>query len=507
MTTQYIVTFGYLILIAVLGSLFARQKSSTDFFLAGRSIHWLPVAISYVASLTSAISFMSMPMWTYRYAMLPALNEIFVIAFALPVMIVIFLPLYGRIGVVSIYEFLEHRFGLSIRMIGSLLFLLNRFVWMGLVIYTPSIALSYMTGIDIRVLIVVIGLLTTVYTCLGGMKAVIWTDVVQFFILMGGIVAVLWVVASKVDGGLAGVIQVGVDMDKIKFVRWELTWETPNTLVLALGAIYGFQNYAADQVVIQRFLSTPSIRDSIKSFIACCGINYVLIFLLYLVGAFLFVFYQQFPGEVQGIEENLIYPHFILNELPVVFGGLVIAAIMAASMSSVDSGINSMSAVLISDYYRRLIRADAGEDHYLRFSRGLAVGLGILVVVVGLLVNAFGKNLLDTVLITHGWFAPPISAVFILGAMTKRMNVVGALATCVLSPAIMITITKIAAITKALGLPEVRGLPPWSFGIAGMTVALVIGYAASWLGRPPSAENLRYCQTLSMLLGRKEPKV
>jgi SSS family solute:Na+ symporter len=319
--------------------------------------------------------------------------------------------------------------------------------------------------------------------------------VVQFFILMGGIVAVLWVVAGRVDGGLSGVIQLGIEADKIKFVRWELTWDTPNTLVLAIGAVYGFQNYAADQVVIQRFLSTSSIRESIKSFVACCGINYVLIFLLYLVGAFLFVFYQQFPGEVQGIDENLIYPHFILHELPAVVGGLVIAAIMAASMSSVDAGINSMSAVLISDYYRRLIRPDAGEGHYLRISRGLALGLGGLVILVGLLVNELGTNLLNMILYTHGWFAPPISAVFILGAMNKRANATGAIATCVLSPVIMITLTKLEA------------LPPWSFGIVGMTVALLIGYCASWIGRAPTAQNLQYCQTLSTVFGRKKLEI
>ena len=147
--TRYIIIFGYLILIAGLGSLFARQKNTENFFLAGRSMHWLPVALSYVASLISAVFFMWAPQYTYQYAMLPAAGEILIVMFAVPVIILIFLPLYVKIGSVTIYEFLERRYSLGIRMIGSVLFLLNRFRWMGMVIYVPSMVLSFLTGIPL----------------------------------------------------------------------------------------------------------------------------------------------------------------------------------------------------------------------------------------------------------------------------------------------------------------------------------------------------------------------
>lgn len=482
MELRYVIIFGYLILIAGLGSLFARQKNTESFFLAGRSIHWFPVALSYVASLTSAISFMAMPQYTYKFAMLPALNEILVVLFALPVMVLVFLPLYMRIGGVSIYEFLELRYSLGIRMMGSVLFLLNRFIWMGMVIYVPSMVLSFLTGITLWKLILIIGTLTTIYTCLGGMKAVIWTDVAQFTIFFAGLFVVLFVISSKIDGGIIGTIRQGVDLGKIKFIRWGFDLDSPNTCFLAFGAIFGFQNYVADQVVIQRFLSTKSLRESIISFCASCGINFVMIFLMFLVGAFLFVFYQNFPGALpQELGLDYIYPHFIKNELPVVFGSFLIAAIMAASMSSIDSGLNSVSAVLVTDYFRRLSKKRRSEEDYLRLSRILTVVLGILVTAVGLVVFRIGKSIIDTVLSTAGWFAPPVSAIFLLGAISRKVNVYGAVATFILGPAIMIT------------MHIFKVIPPWTFTTVGMTVSLIIGYGVSLLSSRPGQDKLEYC--------------
>jgi len=478
---RYIIIFGYLIFIAGLGSLFAKQKNTGSFFLAGRSMHWFPVALSYVASLTSAISFMAMPQYTYQFAMLPAANEILVVLFALPVMVFIFLPLYMRIGSVSIYEFLELRYSLGIRIMGSVLFILNRFIWMGMVIYVPSMVLSFLTGITLWKLILIIGTLTTIYTCLGGMKAVIWTDVAQFTIFFVGLFVVLFVIAGRIDGGLIETVKQGVSLGKIKFFRWGTDLVQPNTWVLAFGAIYGFQNYASDQVVVQRFMSTKSLRESIISFCFSCGVNYVMIFLMFLVGAFLFVFYQNFPAALPAdLGLDYIYPHFIKNELPLVFGSFLIAAIMAASMSSIDSGLNSVSAVLVTDYYQRLSKKRHSEQYYLRLSRILTVALGILVTIVGLFVFRIGKNIIDTVLYTAGWFAPPLSAIFLLGAVSKKVNIYGAIATFILGPAIMIT------------LRYKTSLPSWTFTTVGMTVCLIIGYTVSLFTPRPASDKLKY---------------
>ena len=473
-----IIICGYLFFIFGLGSYFSHQKNTDDFFLAGRSMHWLPVALSYVASLTSAISFMAAPMYTYQFAMLPAANEILVVAFALPVIVLIFLPLYAKIGSVSIYEFLEVRFSLTVRMMGSTLFLLNRFVWMGMVIYVPSMVLSYLTGIELWQLVLIIGTLTTVYTCIGGMRAVIWTDVAQFVIFFLGLFVVLFVVAGRIEGGVMGAFQQGVQLEKIKFFRWGWDLDTPNTWVLAFGAIYGFQNYAADQVVIQRFMSTRSLRQSIVSFCAACGINFVMVVLMHLVGAFLFVFYQNFPTSVPDeLELDYIYPHFIKNELPVVVGSFLIAAIMAASMSSIDSGLNSCSAVLVTDFHKRLSKTRHSPDYYLRLSRIWTIALGALVTLLGLIVHKIGTSVIDTVLYTAGWFAPPISAVFLLGAVSKRMNVPGAISTLILGPAIMIA------------LRYTTTLPSWTFTTVSMTICLVIGYLVSLCSRRPTPDS------------------
>ena len=477
---KYYIIFGYLALIMMVGLLFSKQKDTKNFFVAGKSMHWFPVAISYVASLVSAISFMALPLWTWEHGMLPAFNEIFVVLFALPIIVFIFLPLYGRIGLISIYEFLEHRFSLLIRIAGSFLFLLSRFLWLGMVIYIPSKTLGYITGMQTWHLILIIGFLATIYTCVGGMKAVIWTDVVQFVILFSGVLLVLATVCGRFEGGLSEVVQQGIALDKIKFFRWSWSWETPNTWILLFGAIYSFQNFASDQVVMQRFLSTKSIKSSIVSFVAACGINLVLVFLMYLVGAFLFVYYVKFPDQIQGIELDYIYPRFIVNELPELFGALLIAAILAASMSSVDSGLNSITAVLINDYFIRFSPKKHSEGRLLQLSRWLTVVIGLIVTAVGFLIPRIGTNFIDIVLYTAGWFAPPLAAIFLLGAVSRRTNWHGALVTLVVVPIVMIS------------LWHLKVLPSWIFGVLSMTGSLFIGYFTSLFFKAPDEEKLKY---------------
>ena len=493
MATRYVIIFGYLILIAGVGAMFSRQKTTENFFLAGRNVHWFPIALSYVASLTSAISFMWCPMWTYENAMVPAFNEIFVVMFALPILVLIFLPLYVRIGSVSIYEFLELRFSLSIRLMGSTLFILNRFLWMGLVIYTPSMVLSYLTGIPIWKLIIIIGPLTTIYTCLGGMKAVIWTDVIQFTIFFLGIIAVYYIVSADTAGGFFGVMKSGVALEKIKFFRWTWDFKQPNTIIYAFAAIYGFANYAGDQVVIQRFLSARSLKESIKSFCFSCGINFVMVFMMFLVGAFLFVFFVNNPDALPGdIKLEYIFPHFIKDQMPIVFGSFLIAAIMAASMSSIDSGLNSVSAVIVTDFVKRLKKKARDDVFYLKLSRILTIVLGAAVTVVGLIVNLFNDvSFINKILVTAGWFAPPISAIFLLGAITKTVNSKGAMITFILNPTIMITVSKLG-IVPWLSEADRIFLPGWLFITSSTTLALLIGYFSSKLFQKPAPGKLDY---------------
>jgi SSS family transporter len=423
---------------------------------------------------------MALPMWTYRYDMVPALNEIFVIIFAIPIMVIVFLPLYGKIGAISIYEFLEHRYSVSIRVVGNVLFLLQRFVWMGTVIYVPTLVLNYVTGIPLWKLILLMGVFTTIYTFMGGMKAVIWVDMVQFFIMLFGIVSVLWIVSSNTQGGFFGAIQAGIDLGKIKFTRWNFTLEQPNTWIMAIGAIYGFQNYAADQVVIQRFLTAKSVRGSILSFLAGCSVNYLMVFLLYLVGAFLFIFYYNNPQLSNGLKEDFLYPHFINTQMPEICAAIVMAAIMAASMSCINAGLNSMAAIIMTDYYKRFLNKNKNSND-VKLSRILIIILGISVIGMGFFVQHVGTNILDIALYTAGWFLPPLSAVFVLGAMTRRTNVQGAFATLILTPATMIT------------LWYTQIVPSWFFSILSMTVAIILGYVVSLLFSPPDSKKLKYC--------------
>lgn len=199
---DWLILGGYVLAIATLGSLFYRKKTTAgEFFLGGRRMNAIPVAISLVAADMSAISYMGAPAWTYQHNMELVWSS-WTYLFVAPVIMFLFMPFYSRFKFYTAYEYLERRFDLKTRLLGSALFLLLRGSHVAIVIYAPSLILSLLTGLPLAGCVLIIGGCTTIYTTLGGMKAVIWTDVMQFTILLTGLVAIVWLSISHVPGGL-----------------------------------------------------------------------------------------------------------------------------------------------------------------------------------------------------------------------------------------------------------------------------------------------------------------
>lgn len=460
-------------------------------------MHWLPVALSYVASLTSAISFMAAPMYTYQFAMLPAANEILVVAFALPVIVLIFLPLYAKIGSVSIYEFLEVRFSLTVRMMGSTLFLLNRFVWMGMVIYVPSMVLSYLTGIELWQLVLIIGTLTTVYTCIGGMRAVIWTDVAQFAIFTGAYVGILLVILAAFDWQPMAVYELasatvsgetGKPHTQLFSYEFQLSIEATIWAILFQRLVAAVQ-FGSRQEIVQRLHAAGDGRGMFKAMMggAGCGLMFTLITLPVAWG--FVAFYQKFPELAAPISHtDQVLPTFVVQQLPAVIRGVIMAGVLAALMSTFDSAINAMSNVMINDFFRRNGKTPLPEEKLVRVAKTLTLSCGLMVLLFSLWQYEHrGDTALERLGKMINLIAPPVPMFFLLGIFTRRANAPGVMCGALAGILFVLPLNGLGGLFE----PLYSGINwMWIAGL-GLIVSCAVGYLASLLFAPPGAEKLR----------------
>jgi len=410
----------YLAGMLVLGWYMSRRiKGSRGFFIAEGRLGSLVVGLSLLGTYLSALTMMGLPgksygpedwLWTIQLPFL-LITGIVITGFVL--------PRFRAAGVISVYEFLEQRIHVSARILASFCFLLLSIGRMGLVLYLPALAFHSITGVDIIAIIIVMGVIVTVYTALGGIEAVIWTDAVQVVILAIGAVLsigyILWDV-SAVGADFGAIASAG---HKFRMIEGSVDITKLASIWLILETIFQtIRIYGTQQDMTQRYMTTRSTKEANKSvWIAIIG--YIpLAFIFYFIGSALFVYYTAHHDPyVQDIlaaakpKYDAIYPHFIISRLPLGIGGLVLAAVFAAAMSSIDSSMNSSSTVCVEDFYKRgIVRGfakimavvwppkSAGEEttadefyerlveqgeangHYLRVARWLTILWGVLAV-------------------------------------------------------------------------------------------------------------------------------
>jgi SSS family transporter len=419
---DWLIVGSYIAAVSTVGSLFYRKgATASDFFLGGRAMKALPVAISLVAADMSAITYMGTPAWSFQKNL-----ELFWVTFsyilAAPVVMYLFLPFYMKLRLFTGYEYLERRFDLKTRLVASGLFLLMRGSHVAIAIYAPSIVLSILTGLPLYVSVLMMGVFTTIYTALGGMKAVIWTDVMQFTILMSGMLAVFWLALSHVPGGVGTVYKVASDAGRMHF--WNFSFD-PRELSAFWPAILGggtmvLSTLGTDQAYLQRYLSTRSLREGRWSVLADGLIILPVSLLLYLLGDVLYAFYHFHPSHLKGLHSmDAILPFFVLHELGGAFSGLVMASIFASSMAVMSAGINALTTATTVDFYKRWLRPQFQDSHYVRVGRlgtvgwGAACTLGALFANrLGPLINAFNK--------INAFLGGPILGIFLLGMLSKR---------------------------------------------------------------------------------------
>ncbi len=426
---DYTIFVLYLVATVAIGSAFIRgQNSLSDYFLARRSMGSVVISMTILASLFSGISFLAVP--SEGYANGPAFYLVnFAFFFATPITTLIILPFYYQSRFFTAYQYLEERFSVSVRTVASTSFVVRVLVWLALATYAPALALEQVTGLPLWFTILCTGILTTLYTTLGGMKAVIWTDVMQLIVLFGGQLIIALTAIARVPGGFRRVVHLTRASENM-----ELSLSLDPTVRLTLwglliGAIFmHLVQMATDQVSVQRYLTARSLREAQRGLWLKLALVLPVTAVFFGTGVILAAYYQVHgdPLAARHIRKaDQILPYFVVTELPPGFPGLFIAAIYAASMSTISSGINSLTSVTLIDFYQRLWRRPVvSEVSQVRLARGLSVAYGALVIVLAFLVQHLG-TLLEASNSVIGLVGGPLLGLFLLGILVPRATARG----------------------------------------------------------------------------------
>lgn len=473
---NYLTLGGYLLATLVLGLWFTRRNNSTDqYFKAGGAIPWWVVGISL--SNVSSISYMSIPAkgyaedWTVAFVNLPILVVI-------PVVVLVFLPLFRSLKTASAYEYLERRFSLGVRLYGSTAFVLFQVSRMAVVIYMPALALAAVTDLDIYVCILLIGALSAVYSALGGMSGVVWTDFAQTLFLIGAAVLAFVLIVTRLDGGLGTLIDTAAAADKFNLVRLDGDFTTNVIWVTVIGSIFSLTvPYVSDQSMIQRYMTTTDLSACRRALWVNAGLAVVNTFSFLAVGTAIYVYYKFHPQNLAGLPRNdAILPFFIARELPAGVAGLVVAGIFAAAQSAISTSLSATSTALVTDFLQRL--GPQRDDHYwLRTAQWLTAGLGVVAVGFAALLAKIGiGSAFDTFQGILGLTTGGLAGVFLLGIFVKRANARGAWAGIIASAFVLYLIR---AHTKT---------HVYLYALIGIVVCVAVGYLVSILRRSSDSD-------------------
>ncbi|ANU17127.1 sodium:solute symporter [Planococcus maritimus] len=477
-TIDFVVLIVYIIGIAIFGAFFGKnQKTTKDYFLGGRSIPWWAIGLSVMATQASAITFIGAPGWGYSGG-LERINTYINVPLVMAFLMVTIVPFFYRTEVYTAYEYLERRFDVKTRSLTAGLFLIARGLATGVVLYAPALVLSVVTGWDVNLTIIFMAVIAVSYTVLGGISAVIWTDVIQMFVLWLGAALAIFTIIGNIPGGLSGAIDIGAEAGLLQSLDFSFDLSTEYSIWA--GVIGGFFLHAAyfgaDQSQIQRVLTSKSLKESKMSLIISGLFLFPQMLLFLFIGVLLFAFYSvQGTPDIENLNE--LFPLFVVNQLPVGISGLIIAGVFAAAMSSLDSALNSLSAVTVRDFYAKFFKKDASEGHYLKASRWATVAWGIYATIFAFFAGNLGP-VIETVNKIGSYFYGALLGVFLLAIFVRRSNGHGAFAGVIAGMASVWAVETFADIS-------------WLYNNAvGAIVAVVIGYGVSLLSAAPGKGKL-----------------
>ena len=457
-----LIVVAYLALVVGAGAFFGRrQKTTRQYFVAGHDVPWWAIAASIVATETSTITFISVPgmAWAkggdFRF-----LQLVLGYVVARVIIATVFMPWYFRGELVTVYALLQSRFGAPVRALAASLFVVMRTVADGVrLLLTAFVLAAVFQSVGVPAAVVGLGLVMIWFTLMGGIEAVVWIEVAQLAIYVVGAIAVTCVLVG--DVGLGNVLAAGAAAGKFRV--FDFSFDLTKTFTFWSGLVGGtfltLSTHGTDQYLVQRYLCTDRPRSAAKALLASAVVVLIQFVMFLFIGVLLFAFYRdRAPVSVP----DQVFPHFIANHLPVGLSGLVVAAILAAAMSS---SLNSIAATVVSDLVRT-----PDEERAMRLSRLLTVAAGLAQIAVGLAMRRSERSALNTVLAIAALVNGPILGVFLLGA-TKQAT------------------TRSALVGMAAGIAVVSWVAfatdtawPW-YAVVGSVTTVAVGAAAAAIAR------------------------
>src|SRR5438270_805167 len=493
---DYAVLLLYLVGITIFGTKFRRsQRTVRDYFIGAKNTHWLVISLSIVATETSTLTLIGVPAIAYATYARPEqggnftyLQVVFGYILARIIISLLFIPAYFKGDLLTAYELLKNRFGTKTKNFAASLFLVMRALAEGVRVFAASLVLSAVLSVSLPGWpnlwlwsIVIVGVLTLIYTFEGGIAAVIWTDLIQLVIYIGGSLLAAYARIQLVPGHWATVAAHAAETNK--FQLFSFTWDFTVPFTFWAGFLGGtfltMASHGTDQLLVQRLLTCRDKRDSQKALVLR-GFVVLFQFALFLViGVMLFAYYQHAPLQdpdlaagkclvSKTVSCDVIFPRFIVQQLPHGVSGLVIAAIFAAAMSNLSGSLNSLSSSTVIDFYKPLLRPNASDEDLLKLSRWLTAAWGFVLIGIAILARSWGSVFTTGLTIASLVYGPMLGA-FLLGVLTKRANQIGVMTGMALSLAFMLFVRIRFATAIA-----------WTWYVLfGTIICFTIGYAVS----------------------------
>lgn len=481
--TQFdaLLLLGYAGTVFVLGAYSSRRTvGAAGYFLAEREAGPIAVGISLLVSLASSLGYVAVPAAAGRSGLV-MLWSLLALPLCYPIVVHIFIPFYRRLDMVTAYEYLERRFSWRTRALASGLFIAWRTTWMGAVLYVPAMALNVGTlgRIPIFMGVIALGVFATSYTALGGLRAVLWTNKAQFVVMFGGLAVALGAVCAQTPGGWNEVLQLASASGKLNWTAPVSGWDDASWIgrirlllyadISIPAIVTGFTvlklaNYGADQLLVQRFLSARSTREASRGFALNCAAFAVFFALMTFTGVAFSVFAgaHRFPATLRA---DQVFPYYVAHHAPSGLAGLMLAGLLAAAVSSIDSGINACASAFCNDFVRPLrgTSASAGSRDTVSAARLVSVLVGASAIAIGCVVGGLG-DLFEIALKVVNGFAGPLLALVVLAMFSKRASepgvFYGALLGCAFT-ALLVFAGPLAGTIESAGAGPMRPLALW----------------------------------------------
>ncbi len=480
-TQSWIVIGVYFLAMVAMATIFImRQKNAGEDFLRGsKSIPWYVAGMSIFATMLSSITFISIPTMTYigdwRY--FPMVVCIFILA---PIAIYFYLPFFCRLNITSAYEYLEKRFNVAIRLFGSGVFNIFMVCRVAVVVLLPALALDAVTGMGVELCILICGVATIIYCSLGGLDAVIWSDFFQGIVLLGGAIAVLLILIANTDGGFGGFVEIAQDHEKLRILDFRFLFSEPVFWVVVIQGLVGnLSSYTSDQCVIQRYIACTNEKKAASSIWFNGALSVIASIIFYAIGTALYTHYFSAPEmmDVTMPKSDSVFPIFMAMELNPYIAGLVIAAIFAATISTLSANLTSASTAITTDFVARFKPNMTGAQK-MKCGRICIIVVGILGVAAALtLAQLPTRSLFDEFQKFIAMLTAGLTALFFMGIFMPRVGGVPAIIGLIANYVVCYGLDLIPA-TSSLAVYKPH---PFVYGGIGLVVCIVVALILSYV--------------------------